>query len=60
MRVLGQIEGKLDGVLTEQADVSVRLRAVESKMDRILGWAAGAGAGAAGIVTYLKSKLFGA
>lgn len=60
MRVLGNIEGKLGEMSNDQKDMGLRLRTVESKMDRILGWAAGAGAGAAAVVAYIKSKFFGA
>lgn len=60
MRSLGQIEGKLGEMSDDQKDMGLRLRTVESKMDRILGWAAGAGAGAAAVVAYLKGKFFGA
>lgn len=59
MRALGQIEGKLDGVLEEQKDIGVRVRALESKADRILGWAAGAGFAGGGLVVAIKAKLAG-
>ena len=59
MRVLGQIEGKLDGVLDEQKDIGSRVRSLESKADRILGWAAGAGVAGGGLVAVLKAKIAG-
>lgn len=58
-RALGRIEGKMDGVLEEQRELGTRVRAVESKVDRILAWAAGAGAVGGGAIAFLKSKLFG-
>lgn len=59
MRVLGQIEGKLDGIAEAQKDHGERLHAVEGKVNGILGWAAGAGAAAGGIIALIKSKLGG-
>ena len=58
MRALGRIEGKLEGVLAEQkrvADYAVitsqRVAKLELSGERAHGWAAGAGAVAAVIMT---------
>ena len=60
IRAIGRLEGKLDGVMSEQTRItryletaSVRLRSVESKQNRIYGWAAGVAA----VVTLLFSVL---
>lgn len=57
MRALGQIEGKLDGIAEHQKDQGERLVHVEAKLNRILGWAAGAGAAAGGLIALIKSKV---
>jgi hypothetical protein len=56
-RALGRIEGKLDGVVADQAEIKTRVGAVETKVSHILGWAAGAGVVASQCVSYLKARL---
>ena len=65
-RTLGQIEGKIDGMKEEQRQqteatkhLADKINSVESKVDKMLGWAAGVGAATGVAGSWLKSKLGG-
>lgn len=58
--LVGEINGKVDGVLKEQerigryiASVDKRVSAVENRVSGLVGWAVGAGACAAFLVDFL-------
>lgn len=64
MRVIGRIEGKLDGMLVEQARItgyieaeSKRIGALEQRVAGILGWASGIAASISIFISFLKDWL---
>ena len=64
MQAVGRLEGKIDGVLLEQRrslenqnTLERRVGLLEQKVSGLVGWAAGAGAAAAAVVTIAQMLL---
>ncbi len=54
---VGELGGKMDGVVMSQTNVEARVVAVEGKVNRILGWGVGAGAMGGAAIAFLKAKF---